>query len=61
MVLKFKTTPDVPYNESGRTQMIMMGKSIRQIWVNKRLRLKVSSLMEREKCIEIKSFDGLLM
>ena len=25
-----KTTPDVPQNESGLTQMIMMGKSIRQ-------------------------------
>ena len=29
-----KITPNTPKNESGRTQMIMMGKSIRQIWVN---------------------------
>ena len=26
-------TPDAPKNERGLTQMIMMGKSIRQIWV----------------------------
>ena len=28
-----KITPDASKNESGLTQMIMMGKSIRQIWV----------------------------
>ena len=28
-----KFTPDAPKNESGLTQMIMMGKSICQIWV----------------------------
>ena len=33
-------TPDSPKNESGLTLMIMMGKSIRQIWVN----LPVTSL-----------------
>ena len=27
-------TPDAPRNESGLIQMIMIGKSIRQIWVN---------------------------
>ena len=30
-----KITPDAPKNENGLTQMIKMGKSIRQIWVNK--------------------------
>ena len=30
---KMKITPDAPKNESGLTQMIKMGKSIRQIWV----------------------------
>ena len=29
-----KITPDAPKNESGLTRMIMMGKFIRQIWVN---------------------------
>ena len=29
-----KITPDAPKNESGLAQMIKMGKSIRQIWVN---------------------------
>ena len=33
--LNLKITPDAPKNESGLTQMIMMGKSIRQIWVKK--------------------------
>ena len=28
-----KILPEAPKNESGLTQMIMMGKSIRQIWV----------------------------
>ena len=28
-----KITPDAPKNVSGLTQMIIMGKSIRQIWV----------------------------
>ena len=26
--------PDAPINESGLTQMIMMGKSLRQKWIN---------------------------
>ena len=30
-----KITPNTPKNESGLIQFIMMGKSIRQIWVNK--------------------------
>ena len=30
-----KITPDFPRNDSGLTQMIMMGKSTRQKWVNK--------------------------
>ena len=28
-----KITPNTPKNESGLTQLIMMGESIRQIWV----------------------------
>ena len=28
-----KIPPDAPKNECGLTQMILMGKSIRQIWV----------------------------
>ena len=32
--LKFKITPNTAKNESGLVQLIMMGKSIRQIWVN---------------------------
>ena len=28
-----KITPGVPNNESGLIQLIMMGESIRQIWV----------------------------
>ena len=31
---KIKITPYIPKNESGLTQFIMIGKSIRQIWVN---------------------------
>ena len=31
--IKVKTTPNTPKNESGLTQLIMMGESIRQIWV----------------------------
>ena len=31
---KNKNTPNTPKNESGITQLIMMGESIRQIWVN---------------------------
>ena len=31
---KIKITPNTPKNESGLTQLIMMGKSIRQIRVN---------------------------
>ena len=27
-------TPDAPKNESGLTLMVLMGESIRQIWVN---------------------------
>ena len=34
MKFKNQSTPDAPKNESGLIQMIMMGKSIRQIWVN---------------------------
>ena len=30
---KLKITPNTPKNESGLTQLIKMGKSIRQIWV----------------------------
>ena len=30
---KFKITPNSPKNESGLTQLIRMGESIRQIWV----------------------------
>ena len=30
---KLKVTPDAPKNLSGPTQLIMMGKFIRQIWV----------------------------
>ena len=30
---KLKITPDAPKNERGLTQMIMIGESIRQIWV----------------------------
>ena len=30
---KNKTAPNTPKNESGLTQMIIMGESIRQIWV----------------------------
>ena len=33
-------TPDAPTNQSGLTQLIMMGKSIRQIWV-KRLNISL--------------------
>ena len=33
MRLKIKLTPNTPKTDSGLTQMIMMGKSIRQIWV----------------------------
>ena len=39
MECKFKIAPDVPQNENGLTQMIMMGESIRQIGL-KRLFLK---------------------
>ena len=28
-----KNTPNTPKNENGLIQMIMMGESIRQIWV----------------------------
>ena len=31
---KIKKTPNTPKDKSGFTLMIMMGKSIRQIWVN---------------------------
>ena len=31
---EIKITPNNAKNESGVTQLIMMGKSIRQIWVN---------------------------
>ena len=31
---KIKITPNTPQNESGLTQLITMGESIRQIWVN---------------------------
>ena len=34
MDLKFKITPDSPKTDSGLTQMIIMGKSIRFIWAN---------------------------
>ena len=34
MELNFKITPAAPKNESGLVQLIMMGESIRQIWVN---------------------------
>ena len=30
---KIKITPNTPKNESGLLQLIMMGESIRQIWV----------------------------
>ena len=30
---KLKITPNTPKNETGLTQLIMMGKSIHQIWV----------------------------
>ena len=36
-IKKIKTIPDIPKNESGLSQMIMMGESIRQIWVNNHL------------------------
>ena len=32
---KIKITPNTPKNESGLTQLIMMGECIRQIWVKK--------------------------
>ena len=32
-IKKIKITPNTPKNERGLTKMIMMGKSIRQIWV----------------------------
>ena len=32
--VELKITPDVPNNKSGLTQMLMMGKSICQKWVN---------------------------
>ena len=31
---KIKIAPNTPTNESGLIQLIMMGESIRQIWVN---------------------------
>ena len=31
---KLKITPNTPVNESELAKLIMMGKSIRQIWVN---------------------------
>ena len=40
-----KITPDAPKNESGLTQMIMMGKSIRQIWVNNLLFVHANRLL----------------
>ena len=33
---KIKITPNTPKNESGLIQLIMMGESIRQIWVKER-------------------------
>ena len=32
--IKDEITPNTPKNESGLVQLIMMGKSIYQIWVN---------------------------
>ena len=32
--MKLKITPNASKNESGLTQMIMMGKSIRYVWVS---------------------------
>ena len=34
MEYNFKITPEAPKYENGLAQMIMMGESIRQIWVN---------------------------
>ena len=31
--IKIKITPNTPKNESGLIQLMMMGESIRQIWV----------------------------
>ena len=33
-IKRIKITPNTPKNESGLIQLIMMGESIRQIWVN---------------------------
>ena len=41
MKSNFKITPEALKNESGLTQMILMGKSIRQIWVYNELALQV--------------------
>ena len=42
MRYKLKITPKTPKNESGLTQMKMIGKSIRliHVWVNERVRSK---------------------
>ena len=40
-----KILPEAPKNESGLTQMIMMGKSIRQIWVKFDCSISVSSIL----------------
>ena len=37
MELNFKITPDDPKYENGLAQMIMIGESIRQIWVKVRV------------------------
>ena len=36
---KIKITPNTPKNDSGLIQLIMMGESIRQIWVKDSHRL----------------------
>ena len=39
--IKIQITPNIPKNESGLTQMITMGESIRHIWVKTVIGLKI--------------------
>ena len=48
-----KITPDAPKNESGLAQMIKMGKSIRQIWVNVEAAIHVKTVLQFFEACEV--------
>ena len=49
--MDFSRPANTPKNEIGLTQLIMMGKSIRQIWV----KIGIFSYMQEDMCRELET------